>query len=83
MILRQRVYAARRSEIFARGLTHSDSRFLTCLMNGDDDDNFEPELEPTSPPPSASVTEHDELVAERAPQAQEITDVNFHELDLP
>ena len=52
-------------------------------MTGDDDDNFEFDLDVTLEPRAPAVTERDEIVAEKAPESHEITDVDFHELDLP
>ena len=50
-------------------------------MTGDEDDNFDFDLTPEPRP--AALTEADEIVAENAPESHEITDVDFHELDLP
>ena len=52
-------------------------------MAGDEDDNFEFDLDMPTEPRTKSVTEQDEIVSERAPESKEITDVDFHELDLP
>jgi len=52
-------------------------------MTGDEDDTFDVDLDmPTEPRPKAA-SEQDEIVSERAPASHEITDVDFHELDLP
>jgi len=52
-------------------------------MTGDDDDTFDFDLDMPTEPREKSVTEQDEIVSERAPESKEITDVDFHELDLP
>ena len=52
-------------------------------MTGNEDDDFDFDLDLPAEPRPASLTEADEIVAERAPESHEITDVNFHELDLP
>ena len=52
-------------------------------MTGDEDDTFDLDLDMPSAPRTKSVTEQDEIVSERAPESHEITDVDFHELDLP
>lgn len=52
-------------------------------MTGDDDDTFDFDLDMPTEPRAKSATEQDEIVAERAPESNEITDVDFHELDLP
>jgi len=52
-------------------------------MTGDEDDNFDFDLDMPSEPRPQPVTERDEIVSELAPESNEITDVDFHELDLP
>jgi hypothetical protein len=52
-------------------------------MSGDDSDNFDFDLDMPTEPRMPAVTERDELVDEGAPESTEITDVDFHELDLP
>lgn len=52
-------------------------------MTGNEDDNFDFDLDLPAAPRPAGVSEADEIVAERAPESHEITDVDFHELDLP
>ncbi len=52
-------------------------------MTGNEDDTFDFDLDMPSEPSTASLTEQDEIVAENAPESHEITDVDFHELDLP
>ena len=52
-------------------------------MAGDEDDNFEFDLDMPTEPRSPARTERDEIVSENAPESSEITDVDFHELDLP
>lgn len=52
-------------------------------MTGDDDATFDMDLDMPAPAPTPAITERDEIAAERAPEANEITDVDFHELDLP
>jgi hypothetical protein len=52
-------------------------------MTGDDDDSFDMDLDMPTEAPAPPLTERDEIIAENAPEAREITDVDFHELDLP
>ena len=52
-------------------------------MTGDEDDNFDFDLDMPTEPRMPAATEQDEIVAENAPESTEITDVDFHELDLP
>lgn len=73
-----------RDSDFARALTDPDSRLLTWIMSGEDDVDVDGDVEFTEPPPV--VLEQEEQVdatEEDAVALNEITDVDFHELDLP
>jgi hypothetical protein len=52
-------------------------------MSGDDSETFDFDLDVPTEPRTPAVTERDEIVGEGAPDSSEITDVDFHELDLP
>jgi hypothetical protein len=52
-------------------------------MTGDEDDTFDMDLDMPAQAVAPALSERDEIVAENAPASSEITDVDFHELDLP
>ena len=53
------------------------------MMTAEDHITFDFDLDMPMEPRAAAMTEMDEIHTEMAPSAAEITDVSFHEFDLP